>query len=127
MLDHECVRKLTARWGSRFGASRSAMRNTPPRLGVEAWASVGEGASRTVASKVTAHRTAAGRGFMSYLLSTMRNDLDRTRPSEGTRTVRSLCSARSGCQLALLLKPAATPTSPWAGTPSPLRSAEHAG
>src|SRR5262245_210565 len=78
MLDHECVRKLTARWGSRFGASRSAMRSTPPRLG--AWASAGESASRTVASSVNAHRAAAGRGLMSYLLGTMRTILDRTTP-----------------------------------------------
>src|SRR5213593_2513924 len=33
MLDHDWVRKLMFRCGSRLGASRSAMRRTPPRLG----------------------------------------------------------------------------------------------
>src|SRR5262245_4302663 len=36
MLAHDWVRKLMLRCGSRLGASRSAMRRTPPRFGVSA-------------------------------------------------------------------------------------------
>src|SRR5712692_1226376 len=44
----ECVRKLIERCGSRLGASRSAMRRTPPRLGC--CARVAGAASRTARS-----------------------------------------------------------------------------
>src|SRR2546425_121854 len=60
MLDHEWVRKLTDRCGSRFGASRSAMRSTPPRLGVWARASVVDRVGSTAASSTEAY-TARGR------------------------------------------------------------------
>src|SRR5215510_7810731 len=51
MLAYEWVRKLIERWGSRPGASRSAILSTPPRLGVWAADSTGH-ASRASMTRI---------------------------------------------------------------------------
>src|SRR2546428_91591 len=107
MLDHEWVRKLTDRCGSRFGASRSAMRSTPPRLGVWARASVVDRVGSTAASSTEAY-TARGRrpiaSSPSDYVGRSRSDRESTaRTTENVglimRTRRPL-SIRAACQLA---------------------------
>src|SRR6266849_6002096 len=56
MLAQECVRKLMLRCGSRFGASRSASRTTPPRLGGWARAGWAANAAATRATKAMVRR-----------------------------------------------------------------------
>src|SRR6266545_1638445 len=69
MLDHEWVRKLTARWGSRFGASRSAMRSTPPRFGVWARALSGGRSTSEATSRSATCTTSPERRPMGFLLT----------------------------------------------------------
>ncbi len=63
-LTYECVRKLIERCGSRPGASRSAIRRTPPRLG--AWAKTGSAAM--TAASIRASTTRQRRRAMGRIL-----------------------------------------------------------
>src|SRR3989442_13540658 len=103
MLDHEWVRKLTDRCGSRFGASRSAMRSTPPRLGVWARASVVDRVGSTAASSIVAY-TARGRRPIASSPSDHVDDPDPIAKArqEPPKMWGSLCAPDVPCQFAPL-------------------------
>src|SRR5262245_3093165 len=97
MLAQDCVRKLTLRCGSRFGASRSAIRTTPPRLGC--WAMDGVARRTTVTSAATAgarHRAMTDPPLL------VRDDSVHTdqEGAQRARKVAPLSSARLPCQCA---------------------------
>src|SRR6266852_7664301 len=94
MLAHECVRKLMARCGSRFGASRSAIRTIPPRLGD--WARASGAASRALsraAQTANARRRAMTDPPLLVSVSTLTE-----KERNGPEKVAPLCPARGPCQ-----------------------------
>src|SRR5438876_10791779 len=103
MLAQEWVRKLMLRCGSRFGASRSEILSTPPRLGAwpKAWAggsSSGKAASRATACTASRKRRPMASSFTRRSRSIV---MERGRPG----SVRTLCAAAGACQFASPVNP----------------------
>src|SRR3989441_122453 len=103
MLAQEWVRKLMLRCGSRFGASRSEILGTPPRLGAwpKAWAggsSSGKAASRATTCTASRKRRPMASSFTRRSRSIV---MERGRPG----SVRTLCAAAGACQFASPVNP----------------------